>query len=201
MTPYKAKENNLRAWLIRASGKHSVHLFGAGAHPLRSVQRSGHDVSRQHWADATCHSFLQQLQLLCLPTRLPIALHQLFLNHTVNVCFYPWLFLTCISSLISFFMWPRGREAVVPKQTVRDVSRGQEVRRAEGSVTPRRSAPGAVFCRCRCSPVELPTSMALEPAAEQGGVEGQPKPFHLITNCSHSAEHATSGPCTVVLLL
>lgn len=151
-----------------------------------------------------CHvPFISPTASAALPAYpcLPIALHQLFLNHTVNVCFYPWLFLTCISSLISFFMWPRGREAVVPKQTARDVSRGQEVRRAEGSVTPRRSAPGAVFCRCRCSPVELPTSMALEPGAEQGGVEGQPKPFHLITNCSHSAEHATSGPCTVVLLL
>lgn len=118
--------------------------------------------------------------------RLPIALQQLFLNRTVNVCFYPCLFLTCISSLISFSMRPRGREAVVPKQTARDVSWGQEVSRAEGSMAPRRSEPRAVL-----QVQMLPSGTACEHgtrASRAKRLEGQPKSFHPTMNCSRSVQ-------------
>ena len=65
--------------------------------------------------------------------------------------FFSWLFLTQISSVISFSMWPRGvawGETVVPKQTVRDGNKWLKVRTAEpalsrGGLHPKRcSHPG-----------------------------------------------------------
>lgn len=116
-----------------------------------------------------------QLQLLCLPTHGFPLLKQLFLNHMVKHSFFfslPWLFLTHITSLISFSMWPWGRETVVPKQTVRDGNRWLTIRSVEASITPRRAGSSTGSCasvgKCRWVLVGPPAGLGSGLSAEKG---------------------------------
>lgn len=162
------------SWIYPCS--HGVQLLGVGFHPLRSTP--GHHLRRGTSAgwDALCH-FLAPVPVPVPPPAAPRALKPLLLNHLAKCFggFFPGLFLTQSSSLISFSMWPRGvpwEGTVVPKQTVWAENKWLKVRRAELALS--RGALQAERCshgmhregkECLWIPVCKP---GLQPSADGG---------------------------------
>lgn len=106
---------------------------------------------------------------------LPIAETTVSQPHCKTFFFFfslPWLFLTHITSLISFSMWPWGRETVVPKQTVRDGNRWLTIRSVEASITPRRAGSSTGSCasvgKCQWVLVGPPAGLGSGLSAEKG---------------------------------
>lgn len=133
-----------------ANDNHYVHLLGVGIHPLRTTLRSPSNMSRQ--CQVGCHMpFLCSAASFSPSACLPGAAHGAETTasqpHGKMLWFFSWLFLTQISSLISFSMWPQ--EWLGEKQLCQNkrCEMGTSGWRSECwmVIIQRRTAPGAVL--------------------------------------------------------